>query len=37
MLLVHKDNDVVDDKNEAVVTTPLSEEKLLTTEKATNK
>ena len=33
MLSVHKDNNIFDDKKEAVVTMPLSEKKLLTTEK----
>ena len=33
MLLVDKDTNVLDDKREAVVKTPLSEKKLLTTEK----
>ena len=35
MLSVGKDINVLDDKKEAVVTTPLSERKLLTTEKVT--
>ena len=35
MSLVDKDTNVLDDKNEAVVTTPFSETKLLTTEKFT--
>ena len=35
MSLVDKDSTVLDDKKEAVVTTPLSENKLLTTEKVT--
>ena len=35
MLSVDKDTNVLDDKKEAVFTTPLSEKKLLTTEKVT--
>ena len=35
MSLVDKDSTVLDDKKKAVVTTPLSEKKLLTTEKVT--
>ena len=35
MLSVDKDTNVLDDKKEAVVTMPLSEKKLLTTEKVT--
>ena len=35
MSLVDKDTNVLDDKKEAVVTTPLSEKKLLTTENFT--
>ena len=35
MLSVDKDTIVLDDKKEAVVTTPLSEKKLLTIEKVT--
>ena len=35
MLLVDKDTNFLDDKKEAVVTTPLSEKKLLTNEKVT--
>ena len=35
MLLVDKYTNVLDDKKEAVVTTPLSEKKLLTNEKCT--
>ena len=35
MLLVDKDSNVLDDKKEALAMTPLSEKKLLTTEKVT--
>ena len=35
MLSVEKDSNVLDDKKEAVVTTPFSEKKLFTNEKAT--
>ena len=35
MQSVDKDNNVLDDKKEAVVTTPFSEKKLFTNEKAT--
>ena len=35
MSSVDKDTDILDDKKEAVVTTPLSEKELLTTEKVT--
>ena len=35
MLSVDKDTNILDDKKEAVVTTPLSEKELLTTEKFT--
>ena len=35
MLLVDKDTNFLDDKKEAVVTKPLSEKKLLTTENVT--
>ena len=37
MLLVEKDINVLDDKKEAVVTAPLSEKKLLTTENFTTR
>ena len=37
MSSVDKDTNVLDDKKEAVVTTPLSDKKLLTTEKGYNK
>ena len=35
MSSVNKDTNVLDDKKEAVITTPLSENKLLTTKKVT--
>ena len=35
MLLVDKDSNILDDKKEAVVTTPFSEKKLLTAGKVT--
>ena len=37
MQLVDKDTNVLDDKKEAVVTMPLSEKKLLTTERVTKR